>query len=109
MDKQSLDFGRQFVENLIVARTFGLAFQIWRSLPEGAKAVKGQIANGDFKDPVESHIGFQWQIVDNLKQAKLLLDSRTPNAGGMSLRIDYAAEGRQDFNHIHQLVLVEPN
>jgi tetratricopeptide (TPR) repeat protein len=110
MDQQFLAFSQQFLENLLIAKNYRLAFEVWRGLPAGAKAVEGQIANGDFNDAIEQQqIGFQWQVSDHQKQCKLLLDHRAPTQDGKSLRIDYESDGKQDFDHIHQLILVAPN
>ncbi|MEW6731503.1 MAG: tetratricopeptide repeat protein [Acidobacteriota bacterium] len=102
---------RQLIEALIVAADYDLAFDIWRVLPEyqGLELPKGKIHNGDFKQPLEQRgAGFEWQFDNTSTLAKLSVDTTASQPNGYSLSIDYTAEGNPTFDHIRQIVIVEP-
>jgi hypothetical protein len=102
--------GRQFIEQLFIAREYDLAWEIWHELPEirGQMPVKGKFYNGSFDLPTEKFLaGFEWQF-ENSDQAKLSIDSLAPASVGRSLRIEYSAEGSPSFEHIRQFLAVEP-
>jgi hypothetical protein len=102
--------GRALADKLVAARRFRAALNLSRDIAEG-KAVPeaGKISNGSFENAVaQSGAGlFDWHVASTT-QAQAALDSGNPRDGGLSLRINFNAQGALDLN-ITQLVAVEPS
>ncbi|HEX8557494.1 MAG TPA: O-antigen ligase family protein [Pyrinomonadaceae bacterium] len=103
---------RVITADLISAKKFGEAFDVWSSgRAGGADAMRGGvglISDGGFEgeiDPQES--GFGWRVAAVPGSFTASPDTQGPRAGARSLRLDFGGGGAGQSPLISQLVLVE--
>lgn len=103
----------QFINQLIKAKNYELAFSIWASKKNNKTLLqnsdKNLLLNGDFENSISSkEIGFGWQIQD-LTNTNLKLDNKKPFSGSGSLEITFAGKSDPANSIISQLAIVKPN
>jgi hypothetical protein len=104
--------GEGLMRALFEARRFHAALDVYRSIaPESAGGVStGQLLNGGFEKDInaaEKH-PFDWEVRP-VAQVQMGIDPRDAHGGGRSLRLLFNSRSGLNFNHISQLVVVEPS
>lgn len=105
----SADEQRAMITDLLAAKDFEAAYEVW-SLNRGNKASDvAQIDNGGFEEPIaiEAH-GFGWKLFQNQQGIEVALDPAERRSGGHSLRVDWSGNGDTLLPIASQIVLVEP-
>jgi hypothetical protein len=101
---------RQTVSELLAAREFASAFQVWKmdhAVPQNGAGMVG-ILNGNFLDSIsKDDPGFAWQL-SPLKNVAVAIDPSGPDAGSRSLLVEFSGESPVEGQLLHQLVLLEP-
>lgn len=103
------DEQRAMITDLLAAKDFGAAYEVW-SLNRGNKASGlAHIDNGDFEQPIaiEAH-GFGWQLIQNQQGIVVALDPAERRSGMHGLRVDWSGNGDTLLPIASQIVLVEP-
>ena len=105
----SVDDQRAMINDLLAAKNFEAAYEVW-SLNRGTKASGlAQIDNGGFEEPIVlEEKGFGWQLVQNQQGIQVALDPAERRSGSHSLRIDWSGNGDTLLPIASQLLLVEP-
>lgn len=104
--------GESLMRALFEARRYHAGAGMWREIaPEGTGGVRvGSITNGGFEGDISAEAGrnpFDWEVKP-LAQVQMGLDTREPHGGARSIRILFAARTNLTFDHLSQLVAVEP-
>lgn len=75
-----------------------------------AESFAGAFKNGGFESDIAppGREPFGWQVPPAPSGAQVAIDARTARNGSRSLRVAFNASGQVDFNHVAQLVVVEP-
>jgi len=100
----------ELLSRLLDAEEYGLAWDVWLHLPDRSsrKPEKFKIQNGKFESPVRKGLtGFDWGYTP-YPEVKLQRD-RGPDPNSYSINIVYQAAGNRSFEHLKQVILVEPN
>lgn len=103
------------VSQLIAAKKFSLAFEVWAkklTAPVGDEfnARPFGLLNGDFEDEVDfANRGFGWRLGREEAGVKFKLDGQQPSSGTSSLLINFRGKSDPGTLLASQLVLVEPN
>lgn len=102
------------LEELLSAKRFKEAYEIWSGGPQGATVKLSNdsysITDGSFERLKSlDQPGFVWRRRRDLQAVAISLDTREPHGGKYSLHLDY--QGNSDANAavVSQLVLVEPD
>lgn len=103
--------GEMLFSELIAAKKFRSALQIWRTfdaLPEAEKFALGKVYNGGFETTLERvRAGvFDWQIADGA-QPQIGPNDEQKNGGNRSLFIIFNSYDGKDFRAVSQTVAVE--
>lgn len=105
----SMDEQRAMLNDLLAAKNFEAAYEVW-SLNRANKASGlTQIDNAGFEEPMAvEERGFGWELVQNRQGIQVALDPAERRSGSHSLRVDWS--GNADTLHpiASQLVLVAP-
>jgi hypothetical protein len=103
------DEQRAMINDLLAAKDFEAAYEVW-SLNRGDKASGvAHIANGGFEEPIVlEERGFGWQLVQNQQGIQVALDPVERRTGMHSLRVDWSGNGDTLLPKASLLVLVEP-
>lgn len=96
---------RQYVNELVNAKEFRTAFELWRINP-GVTSSYG-IINPGFETESDLNESFGWHAAD-LRETTLSLDNANPKQGRTSLRIDFNGAANAGADVISQLVVVMP-
>ncbi len=99
-----------FIQDLLAARAYEAAWQVWASLPERQPAglVRTAIYDGGFREPVAKVPIFEWRFQQNEAGARLALDRAADvPVGGNALQITYDSPGPA-FYHARQLLALPP-
>lgn len=99
-----------FIQDLLAARAYESAWQVWAALPErqGKGLVQTAIYDGGFQEPVAKTPVFEWRFQQNEAGARLALDRAAGvPAGGNALQISYDSPGPA-FYHARQLLALPP-
>lgn len=112
-DAVSSEQRRALLTDLLAAKSFPEAFEVWSSARQTSREASPQsiavIANGGFEEPITiDDPGFGWQLGRDLHAAHVSLDNSKPQAGTYSLRLDWSGESDPSTAVVSQLVLVEP-
>lgn len=105
---------RQWIGELIAAKRFPEAYELWRSersKGETAAPVGGQhITNGGFEEEIKTEgVEFDWSFLDNRQAVAFALDGNAPVEGAQSLRLEFKGTVDASTSLLTQLVVVEPN
>ena len=96
----------QLVRDLISAKAFDQAYNIWNS--SGHETA--MIHDGGFEGSLNfDESGFGWRMLRSTQGAKLASESGHSHAGARSLLIEFHGDSNPDSTLISQLVLVEPS
>ena len=105
----SADEQRAMITDLLAAKDFEAAYEVW-SLNRGNKASGvAQIDNGGFEEPIAiDSRGFGWQLFQNQQGIEVALDPAERRSGMHSLRVDWSGNADTLLPIASQIVLVEP-
>jgi hypothetical protein len=109
--KEQGEAGAVIVKKLLALGRYHAALDVLNDLrPGGDSAKVGQFVNGGFEEdiPTSGENQFNWQIKPD-PQAQIAVDGSTPHSGARSLRIQFRASDALVFDHVSQLVVVEPS
>jgi hypothetical protein len=98
---------RQYVNELINAKEFRTAFELWKINPNVTSASSEGIIDSGFEMESDLNESFGWRAID-LKETTLSLDNANPEQGRTSLRVDFNGAANAGADVISQLVLVTP-
>jgi tetratricopeptide (TPR) repeat protein len=101
---------REFVIELLNAKQFAEAYEVWSQGKEGSPAA-GQITNGSFENRVaKEEQEFGWQFSPAVgDEAQFSRDTNWPRDGQYSLRLDFGGNVDPSLNLVSTLVVVQPN
>lgn len=103
------DERRRFLKELLAARQFAAAYEVWAGGREGARGGAGQFTEPGFEGRVNTfELGFGWRQERELEGVTLSVDTQSPNSGARSLLVEWGGHASPGVNVISQLVLVEP-
>ena len=103
------DDRRALLVELLRARQFGAAYEVWASGRGEAGAGVGAFTEPGFEGRVNtSEAGFGWRQEHELEGVALSLDTQTPKSGSRSLLVEWSGHASPGVDVISQLVLVEP-
>lgn len=106
---EAIQARKQYVNELINARDFKLAFQLWAINPGVTSATETTgIVDHGFEMESDLNEPFGWRAVDSAKTIMLSLDNANPHEGRSSLRVDFNGATNAGGEVISQLVLVQP-
>lgn len=105
----SADEQRAMITDLLAAKDFEAAYEVW-SLNRGNNASGlAHIYNGGFEEPIAiEERGFGWQLIQNQQRIEVALDPAERRTGTHSLRVDWSGNGDTLLPIASQVVLVEP-
>lgn len=96
------------VQELLAAKRFYEAHEVW-VLGRGRGAEPfGLITNGEFESDKLDESGFNWKLIQKQNVVDVTLDSVEPRSGANSCRIVFKGKSDPDVPVISQIVLVEP-
>ncbi|MDT4967189.1 MAG: hypothetical protein QOJ64_1926 [Acidobacteriota bacterium] len=108
MDNVADDERRSIIKDLVAARHFREAYEIWSSGPQSGVRIDG-FTDGGFENQISlDESGFGWQVVRNLPTVRASIDRDRPRTGTSSLRLDWNGDSSPSANIISQTVIVEP-
>lgn len=103
------DDRRRFLKELLTARQFAAAYEVWAGAGEGARGGAGIFTEPGFEGRVNtSEPGFGWRQERALEGVTLSVDTQSPNSGARSLLVEWGGHANPGVTVISQLVLVEP-
>ena len=98
----------QLVRDLISAKAFSEAYEIWKKNHPGSEAAT--IYDGGFEGPLGfDELGFNWRLSRSIQGVNLAADSNQPQSGVRSLLIEFKGDSNPDTSIVSQLVVVEPS
>ena len=103
------------LDELLKARAFNEAFEVWARI-HGLPLSDGRVSDtsagireGGFEEPITvGQSGFGWQIVPNVANVTMSVDTNERQSGSRSLRIDFRGNSNATSPLLTQLVLVKP-
>jgi tetratricopeptide (TPR) repeat protein len=103
------DDHRRFLKELLTARQFAAAYEVWAGGREDARGGAGHFTEPGFEGRVNtSEQGFGWRQERALEGVTLSVDTQSPNSGARSLLVEWGGHASPGVTIISQLVLVEP-
>jgi tetratricopeptide (TPR) repeat protein len=103
------DDRRRFLKELLTARQFAAAYEVWAGGREDARGGAGHFTEPGFEGRVNtSERGFGWRQERALEGVTLSVDTQSPNSGARSLLVEWGGHASPGVTVISQLVLVEP-
>jgi tetratricopeptide (TPR) repeat protein len=103
------DDRRALLVELLRARQFGAAYEVWASGRADAGAGVGAFTEPGFEGRVNtSEAGFGWRQEHELEGVTLSLDAQAAKSGSRSLLVEWSGHASPGVDVISQLVLVEP-
>ena len=105
------DDRRRFLKELLAARQFAAAYEVWAGGREDARvgAGKGLFTEPGFEGRVNtSELGFGWRQERAFEGVTLSVDTQSPNSGARSLLVEWGGHANPGVTVISQLVVVEP-
>lgn len=106
---------KELVNDLITAKRFSEAYEVWLNLrkqsgADTTNAGRGKITDGGFEANISNDaIGFDWRPARNAEAARIALDTERPHGGARSLRVDFSGETDPSARFVAQFAVVEPN
>lgn len=95
---------RALVAQMIAARQFREAYEVWAGKTGGV----GALLDGGFEEKGAGGAGFGWQFARGLQGVSASLDVSGPRGGARSLLLEFRGEPDASVRLASQLVLVEP-
>jgi hypothetical protein len=96
---------RELVSQLLAAKAFREAFELWRT---DAKLNMPVVLNGGFEEPLLlTNRNFGWMIVAK-PEPRIALDNVEVSSGGKSLLVGFNGEWKDPSGLISQTIVVEP-
>lgn len=103
------DDRRRFLKELLAARQFVAAYEVWAGARESVRGGAGVFTEPGFEGRVNiSELGFGWRQERAFEGVTLSIDTQSPNSGARSLLAEWGGHASPGVNVISQLVLVEP-
>jgi hypothetical protein len=97
------------LNELLRARAFREAFEVWASSRGGGPADMGAIRDGGFEGVLTvGQTGFGWQITPNIANVAMSIDEGAHQSGARSLRLDFRGNSNPGEALLTQIVLVKP-
>lgn len=107
VSQKSMETAEAFVNELMNARSFAEAWEVWRSA-RGISDTSGALLNPGFEeDIVVGQTGFGWQIA-NVANVTPSADAAQPQSGSKSLHIDFRGESNPAATIVSQVLIVQP-
>jgi tetratricopeptide (TPR) repeat protein len=106
---------RDLVSDLVTAKRFNAAFDVWAALRKEQDADakdfgRERITDGGFERAIELNaVGFDWRLANERPDSRVTLDAANPHSGAYSLRVEYDGDSAPNLRLITQLVVVQPN
>lgn len=104
--------GLSMIDNLVVAKRYHQAVEIWNSVAPStaARAGIGYIINGGFEENVALGRAsvFSW-LFQSVSQAQAGIDSNSARTGDRSFKIHFKVRSHLEAINVSQLVPVQPN
>ena len=98
------------VSELLAAKDFGAAYEVWSAERGHSASGVGHFENGGFEESIAiEERGFGWQLIQNQPGIQVALDPAERRTGSYSLRLDWSGNTDTLLSVASQLVLVEPN
>ncbi|MGB7293155.1 MAG: hypothetical protein WBD99_13360 [Thermodesulfobacteriota bacterium] len=108
MREKKVDHGDselRYVDFLLKRGDVEMAAVVWDKLFPGAKN-DSLVWNGSFENKPVGR-GFDWRI-GKVEGVKIDFDAAKKIKGGKSLRVEFSGENNVNFNHVSQIIPVEP-
>jgi cytochrome c-type biogenesis protein CcmH/NrfG len=108
--REQSNAGEAMMTSLLERKHYRAALSIFNDLNPGSDSAKGlQPVNGGFENDIDARGAnvFDWSIKSD-PQAQVAIDGSTWHSGARSLRILFKSSSTLSFNHVAQLVVVEP-
>jgi len=103
------DERRSFLKELLRARQFAAAYEVWAGGREGARGGAGVFDEPGFEGRINTfELGFGWRQEREFEGVTLSVDTQSPNSGARSLLVEWGGHASPGVAVISQLVLVEP-
>ena len=104
---------RELLNDLLAAREYGVAYQVWRSfhpeINDEGSATGPLMIDGGFEKPLSlNDPGFGWQLARNTPALKFTIDRTEPREAAQSLLVDWSGDPSLALAVVSQLVLVQP-
>ncbi|HKC66503.1 MAG TPA: tetratricopeptide repeat protein [Pyrinomonadaceae bacterium] len=104
----SEDDRRAFLAELLAAKDFRAAYEVWAVAKKNARVEAG-FTDGGFEEQVNlDESGFGWRIARDIQAVRVSIDNVQPHGGKSSLRVDWKGDANPSVPVIQQLVPVEP-
>ncbi|HEY0321745.1 MAG TPA: tetratricopeptide repeat protein [Pyrinomonadaceae bacterium] len=101
---------RSLLEELLTAKRFREAYELWSSSSNVKTANGSGLIDGGFEDPKGfDQPGFGWRRGLDVQGVTSSLDMSGTHGGNYSLRLNYQGDSNVNASAISQLVVVEPN
>ena len=100
-----------FLRELLEAKQFKGAYEVWSSGPEQAVSIHGPatVTDGSFESQISPEDpGFGWQLALQVPEISISLDADSPRAGAHSLQVRFSGNAQASTQIVKQLVLVSP-
>ena len=104
----SLQSRRELMSDLINAKAFREAFEIWRGM-DRADDRRTAIHDGSFEASTFDDSGFGWRFAHASQGARLSFDANQPLEGKQSLLVTFLGYSEPNTVVLSQLLLVEPH
>ena len=99
---------KQMVRDLISAKAFTEAYELWKKNHRGSEPIS--VYDGGFEGPLEfDEFGFGWRLSRSIQGVKLAADTNQPQSGARSLLIEFQGDSNPDTSIVSQLIVVEPS
>ena len=104
-EENRLDLQRQLID----ARAFKEAFELWRGSTEAGNERTTIVYDGGFEGPLSfDEVVFGWRVPREQEGVSISLDGTQPHSGAHSLRIQFNGNSNPSASLISQTVVVEP-
>ena len=100
---------QSLIDELLQARAFQEAFEVWAGIHGVSLTDGGAIRDGGFEGVLTvGQTGFGWQITPNLTNVILSIDEGAHQSGVRSLRLDFRGNSDAASPLVTQIILVKP-
>lgn len=108
-DRLSDQDQRRFLKELLSAKRFVEAFELWSSLNKST-AVIGRVTDGGFEKEINLiDPGFGWQQPRDPGGLHIAFDPSVSHSGSQSIRLEFEGQSKPGIAYLTQLVRVEAN